>query len=276
MRSRGVKVARRIAQTGVARSMDSLCASYRSLYARLTRPRGLEENGEAALVRASLDAFTPRSKGDRPVLFDVGANVGDWSELAVGSAELHLFEMAEASLQTLHEKFSLRDDVVVNNFALGNQEGFTEYKDYGDFSGKNTLVSEAEFYEGGKPKTCSVSTGDAYIERKALHGVHLLKIDVEGFELPVLEGFEKSLEYGYVNIIQFEYGFNNGEAHHLMMDFFEFLAPKGYRIGRLHPDGVRFHSYHSRLNNFDSGPNYVAARHEFVDRLEVFTNSITS
>jgi hypothetical protein len=50
-----------------------------------------------------------------------------------------------------------------------------------------------------------------------------------------------------------------------MKDFFKFFESLGYEVGVLKPAGVIFQSFHYRLNDFDSGPNYVAIRADDCD-----------
>lgn len=232
-------------------------------------------NGEARVLQ-TLAKF--------PVLtvFDVGANVGDWSRVAFetfGRPEIHAFELSERTRATLQANLqAMAADTSVKDWggttaqrkrlfapaaALGAAPGQFEYKDYGDGSTVNTLVSTT-FHDGTKPhtiRTAQVQTGDAYVRERGIERIDLLKIDVEGAEFDVLQGFRDSIAAGVVNTIQFEYGFANGDAGHLMKDFYELLAPT-HEIGRIWSAGVEFGPFEYRLNNFDSGPNFLAVRRE--------------
>lgn len=213
-----------------------------------------------------------------PVLtvFDVGANVGDWSKIAFqtfGRPEIHAFELSErtratlrANLDALGRDAAVKDTVSGNKLftpdvALGAASGACSYKDYGDGSTVNTMVPTS-FHDATKPhtvRTAQVQTGDAYVQEQGIKRIDLLKIDVEGAEFDVLQGFAESIASGIVNTIQFEYGYANGDAGHLMKDFFELLGPT-HEIGRIWSTGVAFGPFEYRLNNFDSGPNFLAVR----------------
>jgi len=67
------------------------------------------------------------------------------------------------------------------------------------------------------------------------------------------------LDAGRIDVIQFEYGKVNIITHFLLRDFYEFLEPRGYLVGRLFPDFVDFRAYALEDEDF-SGPNYVAVR----------------
>jgi hypothetical protein len=61
-----------------------------------------------------------------------------------------------------------------------------------------------------------------------------------------------------VTAIQFEYGGCNIDSRALLRDLFALFHSFGYRVGKLHPDGVRFApSYDQRFENFQY-QNWVA------------------
>lgn len=47
----------------------------------------------------------------------------------------------------------------------------------------------------------------------------------------VLKGFERALQAKAIRVIQFEYGYANGDAKFLMKDFYDLLEGFGFRIG---------------------------------------------
>lgn len=258
---------------GLARWLQGQAETYLDYY----RDYGYDfrTNGEERVIGA-LSRF--------PVLtvFDVGANVGDWSKLAFqafGSPEIHAFELSDstrallrANLEALGRDAAIQDRpgatthrsrLFAPAVALGAASGVFSYKDYGDASTVNTLVPTS-FHDATKPhtvRTAQVQTGDAYVQEQGIERIDLLKIDVEGAEFDVLVGFKDSIVSGIVNTIQFEYGYANGDAGHLMKDFFELLEPT-HHIGRIWSVGVEFGPFEYRLNNFDSGPNFLAVRRD--------------
>ena len=80
----------------------------------------VEDNGEAALLRR-LRPFAPK------VLFDVGANVGDWSEAALAAipdVHVHAFEIAPATALELSRTLAPHSArVTLNAFGLGARAG---------------------------------------------------------------------------------------------------------------------------------------------------------
>jgi FkbM family methyltransferase len=214
-------------------------------------------NGEERL----LDAL---KHSDIRTVFDVGANVGDWTAIAsrkFSNATIHSFEISLATFQTLSEKCKNNNRVFTNNFGLSDEKGEIEYKDYGENSGVNSLIIDAEFHDHfATPKLVKAlcETGNDYCKKYGVHEIDFLKIDVEGAEHLVLNGFSDLLESGSIKVIQFEYGYTHSDAKFLIKDFYKLFEKYGYVLGPLKPNGVIFMEFDYALNDFNSGPNYVA------------------
>lgn len=218
-----------------------------------------DRNGEHWLVdRLSGDDVT--------VVFDVGANLGRWTAAALEAfpeASVHAFELSASTYEQLAAGAGRNPRCKPNPFGLSDEEGSVEYKDYGEGSGKNTLLTEADFHDSRTPPTRlagRVSTGERYCAEQGITHVDVLKIDVEGAEHLVLAGFESLLARQAVGLIQFEYGYTHGDARFLMRDFYALFSRHGYVVGPLRHGGVQFCKWNYKLNGFESGPNFVAVR----------------
>jgi FkbM family methyltransferase len=210
-------------------------------------------NGEHELLRR-IARFSPSC------VFDVGANVGNWSTLALetfAQAEVHAFEIVPDTSAKLLAALGSEPRAHLNEFGLADEPGELEIK----YFPANTEVSGLiQVYEGEyELRSCRVETGDAYCDARGIEHIDLLKIDVEGADLAVLRGFEKMLGRGGVDVIQFEYGRPNIEARALLRDFYELFEGLGFLLGKLYPDGVEFRPYAIEHEDF-RGPNYVAVR----------------
>jgi len=107
------------------------------------------------------------------------------------------------------------------------------------------------------------------MQEKKVERIDILKIDVEGAENLVLEGFGAAISGGQIEVVQFEYGRVNIITHFLLRDFYEFFESRGYVIGKLFPDHVDFRVYALEDEDF-LGPNHFAvrkARSDIVDAL---------
>jgi FkbM family methyltransferase len=215
-----------------------------------------KEGGEENVLRR-LARFPVRT------VFDCGANLGHWSSLAQGffpQAAFHTFEPSLENFERLKARLS-GANFLHQNIALGNESGTAEFKDYGPGSPLNTTLLQSDIHDSqvkAKIMRIPLKTGDAYCQDHRISQIDFLKIDVEGAEHLVLQGFEQMLRNSAISIIQFEYGYANGDAHFLMKDFFRFFSSFGYLVAKVRKSSLRFEPFRYEMNDFHSGPNYLA------------------
>lgn len=143
------------------------------------------------------------SRGD--VFVDVGANIGYLSAVGLNQVgklgEVHSFEPVDQYYKKLERVQELNPEYTleVNRVALGERETTRTIRvSASDNLGWNTLVPN--FMERFDQESMiqrqeiDVIRFSDYCSRSNLNSVDLVKIDVEGFELPVLKGFEQWLE----------------------------------------------------------------------------------
>jgi FkbM family methyltransferase len=219
----------------------------------------LEHNGELRVLE-QLRRVEPS------VVFDVGANVGDWSMTAarvLHNTRIHAFEIVPQTASDLRSRIEQAhaDSVVVNAIGLSDHAGEIPVAYLPAFSeGSSAAVvqpaDEVQWVD------CPVQTGDAYCAEHGIERIDLLKIDVEGLESRVLAGFESMLSRGAVRAVQFEYGHLNASVRFLLGDFYDLFGRHGYAVGKIYPDGVEFHEYDAWRDEDFKGPNYLAVRGE--------------
>jgi FkbM family methyltransferase len=226
------------------------------------------EGGEENILRR-LSPFPIRT------VFDCGANLGHWSALAHNffpQAAFHTFEPSPTNFACLHGKLQ-GSQFHHQNLALSREAGTVALKDYGPGSPLNTTVIQSDLHDAHSPAKIlqiPAETGDAYCAKMGITMIDFLKIDVEGAEHLVLQGFERMLRHSAVGAIQFEYGYANGDAHFLMKDFFLLFSSFGYRVAKVRKGLLRFKAFQYEMNDFNSGPNYLAvpaSRSEFIQAL---------
>jgi FkbM family methyltransferase len=246
------EIAERLAQPPTSRNMLGLslfCDRFLKAYKNLNYD--MRSNGEEWLLR-KLAAFRPG------VVFDVGANTGDWSVLAratMPDSQVHAFEIVESTFMALAERMAGAPGVVLNQCGLSDHSGSVTMHVF-DVSAK--FSSHVAYPHGPHREVrCPVKRGDEYAREKGIERIDLLKIDVEGAEHLVLSGFGTLLDAGDISVIQFEYGKVNIITHFLLRDFYQLLGARGYVIGKLFPDHVDFRNYALEDEDF-LGPNYVA------------------
>lgn len=223
-------------------------------------------NGEAYLLE-KLSAL-PMS-----TIFDVGSNIGDWSlaaEKFFPASIFHTFEISETPFKELVSKLT-KPNFVNNAFGLSDTTGQIQYRDFGDNSQVNSCVTDFAYHPFESTiKTSNVMSGDDYCRLVNVTNIDLLKIDVEGAEPKVLNGFSQMLNQRSIRAIQFEYGYINGDAKFLMRDFYEFFHKYGYIVSKIEHGRFDFSGFNYKKNNFKSGPNYLAIRkddHQLISLL---------
>ncbi len=225
-------------------------------------------NGEAALLGRLLP-FGPR------MLFDVGANVGEWSIAACGhlpAATVHAFEIAAPTAAQLREAAASRGGrIIVNACGLGDREGeITIFHAPESDTATSTLRAAVEVSASSHnihtitEMAARITTGDAYLQAQDITHVDMLKIDVEGAEFAVLNGFAGAFERRAITLVQFEYGEINLRTRAFLADFYDFFVARGFVLGKLYPDGVAFKPYALADEDF-VGPNYIACLADRTD-----------
>jgi FkbM family methyltransferase len=218
-------------------------------------------NGEAALLRR-LARFAPA------VLFDVGANAGDWClsvRAAMPEAVLHAFEIDPDTAALLAERLKDAGNVILNALGLAEAEGEVRIFARPEESTATTMLTQST--GGYVEKSVKVTTGDAYVAAHGVDRIDLLKIDVEGAEPRVLDGFAGCFARGMITMVQFEYGHANLQTRFLLADFHRFFEERGFVLGKIFPEGVTFGPYTPQDEDF-RGPNFLACRSERQDIIE--------
>ena len=134
------------------------------------------------------------------VFVDVGANIGYLSAVAadlVGpTGQVHAFEPVPEYFEKLRRLAALNPQYSIQLNACAAGEAFGAQQIYvAREPGQSTLVpsykSDAEI---ASSRTVAVVRLDAYLAERKIARVNLIKIDAEGFELPILQGTRRYLE----------------------------------------------------------------------------------
>ncbi|MEG3841898.1 FkbM family methyltransferase [Microcoleus sp. herbarium14] len=185
------------------------------------------------------------------VVFDVGANVGSWSEEVFNQfpdTEIHLFEpvpkIYKSLLQNLADGIG-DSQIIPNNYAAGKQEEskqFAYYQDSPEWSTFHRRLQAEKEYGIKEPQIINVltTTIDNYCRRQEINRINFLKIDVEGGELNVLEGANNLLCQGKIDYIQFEYGGTYIDSKTTLQQVFEYFQNLRYAIFKILPDGLEY------------------------------------
>jgi methyltransferase, FkbM family len=178
------------------------------------------------------------------VVFDVGANVGDYAQQVLshlgGAVILHAFEPSVVAFATLENRFGSQRNVVLHNIGLGSIDGDQPF--YGPAQGSplSSVYHRHLNHFGIDMKalgTVRMRTLDSFCLEVGLQDINLLKLDVEGNELEVPRGAEWLLASRRIKRIQFEFGGSNIDSRTFLQDFF-YLLSQQYRLFRIVRDGL--------------------------------------
>lgn len=215
-------------------------------------------NGEEIFLRTEL----PKLRGG--VIFDVGANIGNWTKTVLQISPSIQFHCFEPSLPTFRQLASnnFPSNVTINNMGLGDSEGQAELNIVDPASGLNSLHMRrgVASFQPVTRETISLTTADDYCKQHNIDQIDLLKADVEGHELSVFKGMTRMLRKGRVKIIQFEYGFCSLDARVCLADIWDFLAPFGFKFFKLFPQGPREIPVYSQALETFKYANYLARK----------------
>lgn len=251
----------------LARLADRLCVDLHRSYENYDYE--FDTNGERRVLEKLATVFP-----SHPMLFDVGANRGEWaltaSEIFSGST-IHAFEIVPQTFASLEQAVRGVSSIHCHNVGMSDRSGeLTVYLPEGSSAVATSVPGFAEQYHAlrVKPVVAQVINGNAFCDAEGIESIDLLKIDVEGHEDRVLQGFQRLLRESRVKVIQFEYGRINIDTHFLLKDFYDLLGGYGYRIGKIYPHYVDFREYRHEHEDF-LGPNYLAVHRTCERELRV-------
>ncbi|MCU1307294.1 MAG: hypothetical protein JWN45_1989 [Acidobacteriaceae bacterium] len=238
-----------------------------TMESRLDTGNDMADNGETLVHRVLLNQ---KSAENELVVFDVGANVGEWTKRLIdhsGATKfiVHAFEPASATFSILTKNLAdLPSRVLLLNQALSNEVGTASFYVVGAGLGINSLHKGPGQVES--TERVQLNTVDAYCRNANISRIDLLKIDAEGHDLSVLEGARAMLQARAISMLQFEYNHRWIESRHFLKDAFELLSPLGYKLGKITGKGIEFYpQWHFELESFREG-NYLACLPEWPDR----------
>lgn len=141
-------------------------------------------------------------------IWDVGANIGHYSlsfcERAGPKGQVIAIEPSPSSLDDLRSCTEQAPNIHIENIALSNQEGTASF--FLNSGDNNTVdgLSRASANQDAEEISVDVHLGDKLAEK---YMPNIVKIDVEGFELEVLLGMQKTLLNSALHTVAIEVHF---------------------------------------------------------------------
>jgi FkbM family methyltransferase len=176
-------------------------------------------------------------------VWDIGANVGVYAAQFAerGAANVVCFEPAPAAVVALHQRFPDTSDspnrVRVIPIALADHRGTTTFS--ADGASPNNQIG---FSDGTRPTVeVQVRSGDEAMTEFALPTPNVIKVDVEGYELEVIEGLSRLLDSTELRAVFVEVHFSL--LHIRKLDqapaaILQILRQRGFRVHWVDPSHI--------------------------------------
>lgn len=165
------------------------------------------------------------------VLFDVGANVGDYAENLLKEfpkAKIFAFEPTPTAYSLLKKKL-LNSSVKIFNIGFSSEKTIKKIYSYTQDAGSQHSSMFAEVFtkihhtESVKEIDFNCTTIDDFCSENEIDFIDFIKIDTEGNELNILKGATKMLRENKINFIQFEFNEMNIFSRVFLKDFYDTL-----------------------------------------------------
>jgi len=170
-------------------------------------------------------------------VFDIGANEGQFIEIIlrlIPQVRVYSFEPLKELFLKLSERFKSDTSVKLFNLAIGNGNGIVKfYKN--DFLPSSSLLEIATLHTDAFPHTKNVNavevemkTLDELITKCEIREKVLLKVDVQGYEIHVLEGGKQFINNVDIIIVETSY-YELYKGQPLFEEIYLFLKKRGFK-----------------------------------------------
>lgn len=179
--------------------------------------------------------MTKLLKKESPVVFDVGANVGQTVKMIrkkFPKCKVHSFEPGPSTFKALSQNVSQLEGVSLWNFGLGSTHGEERFFE-NSISLMNSFLPLGETGAGeviNEPKV-QVRLIDDFCESQKIEHIDILKTDTQGFDFEVIKGASRMIDNGQIGLIYMEVIFSDMyENLPQFSEIFDFLTTRGYKL----------------------------------------------
>jgi FkbM family methyltransferase len=245
------------------------------LHARGDIANDMSRNGEILIQNGVLSGWRAGpAENYKLVIFDVGANIGEWSAALLGQLKAHAidervdlfsFEPVPATAKTLRGNLPGNLPCLhIEELALSSSVGTAEIYVAAANAGTNSLHDDpANAHQ--TTVTIALTTAVDFCETRAIQHVHLLKCDTEGHDMEVIRGALPLLKEERLSVLQFEYNHRWVFSRNFLSDVFDAVKSMPYKVAKLQADHVLvFEKWHPKLDKFFEG-NYALIHHDALE-----------
>jgi len=204
---------------------------------RFIRAKGFEITRLSTHRGISLLADVRRLLGekDEVILFDVGANRGDFSMALTKQfprGQIFAFEPIATTFELL--KLSTRNSPQIHafNYALGQRTGTARMSNT-PLSACNRVLDPSAAHLHGEAGLIEMRTLDDFVREAKLESIDLLKTDCEGYDFNVLQGCENLLKDRAIRLVYCEvdmHGLGNHGDFFKINDYLRFYGYAFYAL----------------------------------------------
>lgn len=211
------------------------------------------------------------SKNRQAIIFDVGANIGSYSSAVISrlgkTVRLYCFEPSKKAFELLTSNLTEYENVNCFNFGFGDKEEFVTLYSNAEGSGLASIYNRRLDHFGISMKQTEqicIRTLNNFCRDNEIEYINLLKLDVEGHELKVLNGAHNLIDSNSIDFIQFEFGGCNIDSRTYFQDFFYLLNPY-CKIYRVLKDGIAPIEHYKETYEIFLTTNYLAISRKICD-----------
>jgi FkbM family methyltransferase len=200
-----------------------LLSAVRKMGYELT-PRQDRGSIRGVLVNAQRNGLSPAS------IIDVGAGRGDFSRLAAElfpQASILMIEPLEEFASSLVALTKALPKSRVTHAVAGPKEGKITLNVHPDLFGSSLLREDEDSDVNGQPRDVLAVTLDTEVASTGMTGPYLLKVDVQGAELGVLEGAQQILRQSQLVLLETSL-FNFFQSGPLLHEVVAWMAERGF------------------------------------------------
>lgn len=177
--------------------------------------------------------FFMKIKDSINIIFDVGCRSDSSFINFIG--EVHYFDPVKEYVEQLKKYTNFNKISYFNNFGLGEENKKLYY--YPRYQSFYDRTNSCKVSDDSNKLLLEIKKGKDYVFNNNIKNIDFLKIDTEGYELNVIQGFEDFLEN--IKIIQFEYGGTFLDNKIKLNDVVNYLEQKGfYKFSYLTKNGT--------------------------------------
>lgn len=221
----------------------------------------IARNGEAFAQRCVVEKT---SEAVPLVVFDIGANQGEWTEsllqaLPAARREqdhlvVHAFEPVPSTAAMFRERLAKYPEVKtveLHECAMSEATGQAEIMIYGAGAGTNSLHFSREEQKTETTLEVPLKPLDLVRGELGIDHIHFVKCDTEGHDAKVIKGAADSLSAGCIDVLQFEYNHRWVSGGAFLKDIFDMIIGLPYNLARVDETGLTvFKTWHPELERF--------------------------